>query len=268
MEHNKGLIAGDFLYYLLLAFVGVSFLAGIYLIATSTTRQITSGQEMDFANMRATSIYSKLISSRDGLSTGQAGILSEDRLDAFEGEYYVDDVYTPSVIYQVVVEEIDTNNRWEIGQDLRENVSCMVERNITVAVYDGEKNVPATMSACFITIPHPLIFFSQGVAAAWNVRHDNHNFTTGFTPEESFDLYIPSGYDDRICISPDVGNDICKIFRDAKVYEGIKSIDAVRGIVRNESFYRVTDVPKRITFYGYQGNNYVRIKIEEHTRPN
>lgn len=133
-DNNSGFVGGDFLYYLLLGFVGVTFVAGIYLVMSSTTRVATAGQEADMALMRATSMYSKIISSKDGLGTGESGVLSENRLTQYEARDFIDGVYSPSAMYHIEVERLTDGETWTIGEDFSNVTSCTVERNLSVVI--------------------------------------------------------------------------------------------------------------------------------------
>lgn len=164
----------------------VGFMFMYYYFIIAPTEVAVTGDEFAMGKVQANSVMTEILTSPDCLSTGEMGVLSEDKLNETDGTDVLDCAYHPSVWTYVKVKDHDKDKKYEFGDSGLVDISGNIgKKKIPVTIDTGSEKNLGTAILQFIHIPH----FFASVTRAGNIAwHEDgkviHHKTTDYKKYE------------------------------------------------------------------------------------
>lgn len=167
---EKGLAAGDFLWYLLYTIVIVGFLSVYYYFIIAPTDINVEGYEFAMGKVQANSVMTEVLASPDCLSTGEMAVLSEDKLNERDENEVLDCAYHPSVWTYLKVEDHEKNTDYEFGDSRITDliVGDITEWEIPVTIDTGSGKNLGTATFSMLHPPHFAASATRAGNIAWH----------------------------------------------------------------------------------------------------
>ncbi len=97
--------------------ISLLYLYAFYSVFITGATVDIEGIEQTQGGLHASAAFARIISSPECLSTGEAGVLDENKLSNMNGENLVECAFNPSIWKYVKVENLETGQTYEIGEE-------------------------------------------------------------------------------------------------------------------------------------------------------
>lgn len=147
----------------------VGFMFMYYYFIIAPTEVTVTGDEFAMGKVQVNSVMTEILTSPDCLSTGEMGVLSEDKLNETDGTDVLDCAYHPSVWAYVKVKDHDKDKKYEFGDSGLVDISGNIgKKEIPVTIDTGSEKNLGTATLQLIHIPHFVASITRAGNIAWH----------------------------------------------------------------------------------------------------